>query len=125
MACPMPGRTLHPSPPRVHTNVIVLRIEREEGEHVDGMAFAVREHSACVLSLVRELGPLETGAHREAGISLSTANSACVVCLTPLDNNYTLTFSEEQKGPLKSTCGNNKLMSYEPIQSRVLGPMIL
>lgn len=34
--------------------------------------------------------------HREAGISLRTANSACAVRLTPLDNNYTPIFPEEK-----------------------------
>lgn len=86
---------------------------------MDGLVFIAREHSAYVLSLVRELGPLAIGAHGEAGISLSTANSVCVTHLAPLDINYTLMFSEEQKRPLKSTCGNNKLVSYEAIKSEV------
>lgn len=99
MAFPLSRWTLHP---RVDTSAILTRTEREEDRHVNGLTFASKEHSADVLSLVRELGPLAIGARGEAGISPSSANSAYVIRLTPLDNSYTLPFSEEQKRPSTS-----------------------
>lgn len=94
--------------PRVHTRVKALRTDWEGGR-------CGRNCLCCKGAQGLHFEPGQGGGAtnnwccREAGISLSTANSACAVRLTPLDNNYTPILPEEQKRPLKSTCGDNQL----------------